>query len=144
MGACLALLLTTPVAAMAEPDDVRVARERLEAARRDMGEAEQRLEQLEREAGIAVENYNEARERLEALRRQVAERESEIGGLEREMDAREETVGDLARHLYLHGGGLQLEALLASGNFSDLQTRASFLRSAAQAQVNVITQLANS
>lgn len=144
VAACLALLLMTPVVALAEPDDVREARERLEAARRDMGQAEQRLEQLERTAGIAVENYNEAREKLEELRRQVAERGSEIGRLEREMGTREEKVGDLARHLYLHGGGLQLEALLGSGNPSDLQTRASFLRSTAQAQVNVITQLANS
>lgn len=144
VAASVALLLVTPVVAMAEPEDVRVARERLEVARQDMGEAEQRLEQLERDAGIAVENYNEARERLEALRRQVAERDAEIGRLEGEMDVHEEVVGDIARHLYLHGGGRELEALLGSGSVSDLQARASFLRSAAKSQVTVIRQLAGS
>ncbi|MFN2557273.1 MAG: NlpC/P60 family protein [Nitriliruptorales bacterium] len=144
IAACVVVLLMTPAVAGAQPADVRSARQRLETARRNASEAEQRLGQIEREAGVAVERYNEAREGLEALRRQVSDRESEIRGLEREMDTREQTVGDLARHLYVHGGGLQLEALLGSGNPSDLQTRASFLRSAAQAQVNAVTELANS
>lgn len=144
VAACVALLLMTPAVSSAVPPDVRAAREQLQAARRNASEAQQRLAQIEREAGIAVERYNEAHERLEALRREVMVRESEIGSLEREMDTREETVGDLARHLYLHGSGLQLEALLGSGSPSELHDRASLLRSAAQAQVNVITQLANS
>lgn len=139
--ACSMLVGASPAAA--DPGDVERAEEALADARDRAADAEVRLEELGRTAAIAVEDHNEAQAVLAAARSEVAEVVATLGTIQRRVRSRESSAGDLARRLYQHGAAYELEALFGAADVLEVQVRLAYLRSAAQAELNVVSELKN-
>lgn len=140
--AVVVLLAVVPIAPVAaDPADVRRAEEALGEARSRRDDAGARLRILQRRAEIAIEDHNEARSGADAVRVEVAEVVATLGTIQARVRRGTSSAGDFARRLYQHGAAYELEALLGAGDVLEVQTRLVYLRSAAQAQLNVVSLL---
>lgn len=112
--------LTLIVPASAEPSS--------EELREQAAVAQQRLDDLEEELSLAVENYLVAEEITEGLQREIDAIEDELRGLGVEFDELSEVAADHVRMMYMHGPTIEVSTVFIGGDIIDAGARAATLR----------------
>jgi cell wall-associated NlpC family hydrolase len=105
-------------------------------------DAKARLQQLEADFEIAVEHYDTVHQRLGQIRSQMTKTEVVVAHIRKRIQSRVGTAVALARELYMSGQGDALEAVLASRNLSEIESRLHYLQSSEQRQAQVFERLA--
>jgi peptidoglycan DL-endopeptidase CwlO len=105
-------------------------------------DAKARLQQLEADFEIAVEHYDSVHQRLGQIRSEMAKTEVVVAHIRKRIQSRVGTAVALARELYMSGQGDALEAVLASRNLSEIESRLHYLQSSEQRQAQVFERLA--
>lgn len=134
----LAVILAIPPGTVgAEPslDDLRQdtdqAQRRHSQLRDELAAAEQRLEELESEFSLAVDEYHQAGEALEETEARLAQLEAGVAELADAVAEREADVRALVRDLYKNRTGLVgAQALLAGGGPAEVAERFGYLERA--------------
>jgi peptidoglycan DL-endopeptidase CwlO len=109
----------------------------------DLGSAEARLLEIERDFELVVEEYNAVNERLQQIQYDMAAKQLVVRDVERRMATKEEAAVALATELYMSGPtGMAVESVLSSESLSEIETRVAYLRSSNEAQARLFSELA--
>jgi peptidoglycan DL-endopeptidase CwlO len=138
----LAGVLTLPATEVrANPDleelrrQTQEAEQRHERSDRQLRASEERLETLQADFSLAVEEYNQVREDLAEVDTRQAALEAAVADLTVAFDEGRRRSGDLVRDLYKHGGHVGVfETLLGASGPTDTARRHGYLRSVQRKQ----------
>ena len=108
----------------------------------ELDAARERLMELEADFEIVVERYNLVHENLTSIQARIGTTELEVRHIERRMGVRRDAAVDVARELYKGGSNDALEVVLSAEDFSDVETRLTYLRTTQQAQSEMFERLA--
>lgn len=112
----VALALTIVPGAAAEPSSDEV--------RRDLGRAEERLDELDEQLGLAVELYNTAQVALDEATGQLDATRDELTTLREEQALLGDVVQDHLRRLHKMGPALELSTVVFAGDPTEAGTKA--------------------
>jgi cell wall-associated NlpC family hydrolase len=107
----------------------------------ELDAARNRLMELEADFEIVVERYNLVHEDLTSIQARIGTTELEVRDIERRMGVRHDAAVDVARELYMGGSNDALEAVLVAEDFSDVESRLTYLRTTQQAQSEIFERL---
>ena len=108
--ALLACLAVVPAVSQAQPQELQ---DRLDRA-------EDRLADLDAQASVAIEDYNQAAALLDQLEARLQDTRSVVGGLEDEVSELETQSSAFVRTLYMRGPTTDLAAVLSSEEISEV------------------------
>jgi peptidoglycan DL-endopeptidase CwlO len=112
----VALALTIVPGAAADPSSDEV--------RRDLGRAEERLDELDEQLGLAVELYNTAQVALDEATDQLATTQDELAALREEQALLGDVVQEHLRRLHKMGPALELSTVVFAGDPTEAGTKA--------------------
>jgi cell wall-associated NlpC family hydrolase len=130
------------VAAIAGTSSGEMISSRAAPTRSELEAARERLQELERDFELVVEEYNLVHERLGHIRTRIGTTELVVRRIERRIGVTEDSAVDLATQLYKSGTTEALEVILAADDLGEIQSRLEYLTSSQQEQTKVFETLA--
>lgn len=110
--------------------------------RAELDAARERLQELEKDFEIVVEEYNLVNAEYESLQKQIAETSETVATLEKRMVTTEEDAVAIAVQIYKSGGSTgSLEAVLSSKSLAEMDTNIEYLQTSQEAQAEVFERL---
>ena len=147
----LALTLTIPTAALADPtseelaqqrEEIAAEREQIEAERHELegalADAQEHLDQLGEEIAAIQQALMETEEALEITRNDIAETTTRIDETTAELADRRTMLGNHMRSSYKVGPSASLDTLLGATSFEDFINRVYYLDKISSAQAHDI------
>lgn len=110
--------------------------------RAELDAARERLQELEKDFEIVVEEYNLVNAEYESLQKQIAETSEKVATLEKHMVTTEDEAVAIAVQIYKSGGSTgSLEAVLSSKSLAEMDTSIEYLQTSQEAQAEVFERL---
>ena len=110
--------------------------------RAELGAARERLQELEKDFEIVVEEYNLVNAEYESLQKQIAETSERVATLEKRMVTTEADAVAIAVQIYKSGGSTgSLEAVLSAKSLAEMDTNIEYLQSSQEARAEVFERL---
>lgn len=108
----------------------------------ELNAARERLQELEKDFEIVVEEYNLVNAEYESLQKQIADTSEKVATLEKHMVTTEDEAVAIAVQIYKSGGSTgSLEAVLSSKSLADMDTSIEYLQTSQEAQAEVFERL---
>jgi cell wall-associated NlpC family hydrolase len=105
----------------------------------DVARAQARLNDLNHQLEVVVEQYNSARVHLDQMRSKLAGAKAEMDSSQADADAARTELGERAAEAYT-GMGSQLDTLLGAQDFTQFSDRLEFMGALAQNDADLATQ----
>jgi cell wall-associated NlpC family hydrolase len=111
-------------------------------SRSDIANAQDRLDEFMARESAVTEDLNQTQVRLDEIEKRMAVTSLEVSRLQKRIGTSSEAAESLAAELYKGGSAVTLEAVLASQDIDEIETRLEYLRSSQDFQTEVFQRLA--